>query len=82
MIKVLQERPDLTALLDVTWPEPPADGSLLWELPNVVISPHIGGTVGDECPRLSALAIDEFERWLQGEPLKQQVTAEVFKTMG
>ncbi|MDA0664248.1 MAG: hydroxyacid dehydrogenase [Proteobacteria bacterium] len=82
LIRVLRARPDLTALLDVTMPEPPVDGSPLWDLPNVVISPHVGGTVGDECPRLSALALDEFERWMKGEPLTQQVTATVFATMG
>ena len=82
LIRVMRARPDLTALLDVTMPEPPVDGSPLWDLPNVLVSPHVGGTVGDECPRLSALALDEFERWLAGEPLTQQVTAKVFATMG
>ena len=37
LIAVLKARPDLTALLDVTWPEPPAPDSELWRLPNVVI---------------------------------------------
>lgn len=82
LIRVMRDRADLTALLDVTMPEPPVDGSPLWDLPNVIVSPHIGGTVGDECPRLSALVIKEFERWQKGEPLTQQVTAEVFATMG
>ncbi|MEX2615072.1 MAG: hydroxyacid dehydrogenase [Alphaproteobacteria bacterium] len=82
LIRVLRARTDLTALLDVTMPEPPVNGSPLWDLPNVIVSPHVGGTVGDECPRLSALALDEFERWMRGEPLTQQVTAEVLATMG
>ncbi|MEZ5863204.1 MAG: NAD(P)-dependent oxidoreductase [Geminicoccaceae bacterium] len=33
----------------------------LWTLPNVVISPHIGGTIGNEVTWLSACAIEEFE---------------------
>lgn len=41
---VLRERPDLTALVDVTRPGPPPADSALWTLPNLVISPHIGGT--------------------------------------
>lgn len=82
LIAVLRDRPDLTALLDVTWPEPPADDSALWTLPNVLISPHIGGTIGNEVTRLAACAIDEFEAWNAGRPLRYQVTAEVLRTMG
>jgi phosphoglycerate dehydrogenase-like enzyme len=82
LIAVLEARPDLTALLDVTWPEPPAPDSKLWTLPNVVISPHIGGTIGDEVVRLADCAIEEFERWQAGQPLRYQVTREVFATMG
>lgn len=82
LIRVLRERPDLTALLDVTDPEPPVDNSPFWDLPNIINSPHIGGTIGDEVTRLSDLAIGEFERWVAGKPLTQQVTAEVFETMG
>lgn len=82
LVEVLRSRPDLTALLDVTWPEPPSADSPLWALPNVVISPHIGGTVGDEVVRLADLAIEEFERWRDGRPLRHQVTAQVLATMG
>lgn len=82
LIGVLQRRPDLTALLDVTRPEPPAPGSPLWELSNVVVSPHIGGTIGDEVVRLADCAIAEFEAWQAGMPLRYQVTPEVFETMG
>jgi phosphoglycerate dehydrogenase-like enzyme len=79
---VLRQREDLTALLDVTDPEPPARDSELWQLPNVVISPHIGGTIGDEVTRLADVAIDEFLAWDAGKPLRYQVTHDVFKTMG
>lgn len=82
LIAVLKARPDLTALLDVTWPEPPAPDSELWTLPNVVISPHIGGTVGHEVVRLADCVIEEFETWQAGKPLRYQVTREIFRTMG
>jgi phosphoglycerate dehydrogenase-like enzyme len=82
LIAAMQARPDLTALLDVTWPEPPAAESPLWTLPNVVISPHIGGTIGHEVTRLSDCAIAEFEAWQAGRPLRYQVTREILKTMG
>ncbi len=82
LIAVLKERPDLTALLDVTWPEPPVPDSELWRLPNVVISPHIGGTTGHEVVRLADCAIEEFEAWHAGKPLRYQVTPEIFRIMG
>lgn len=82
LIRVMRARPDLTALLDVTWPEPPAPDSPLWELDNVVVSPHIGGTIGDEVVRLADCVIEEFEAWQAGRPLRHQVTPEVFATMG
>jgi len=82
LVATLRERPDLTALVDVTWPEPPAPESPLWDLPNLVISPHIGGTIGDEVVRLADAAIAEFGAWAAGRPLSRQVTAEVLATMG
>jgi phosphoglycerate dehydrogenase-like enzyme len=82
LIATLKARPDMTALLDVTWPEPPAADSELWALPNVIVSPHIGGTIGDEVVRLADSAIAEFEAWSAGRPVQHQVTAEILETMG
>ena len=82
LIRVMRQRPDLTALLDVTEPEPPSPESALWSLPNVLISPHIGGTTGDEVIRTADCAIDEFSAWDAGKPLQYQVTQQVLETMG
>lgn len=82
LARVLAARPDLTALLDVTFPEPPAPESPLWRLPNVVMSPHVGGTIGDEVGRLADCVIEEFLAWRAGQPLRYQVTREVLATMG
>lgn len=76
LVAVLQDRPDLLASLDVTWPEPPEPDSPLWDLPNVKLTGHIAGSAGTERTQLGRLAIDELERWLRGEPLQHQVTAE------
>ncbi len=81
MIGVLKRRADLHALLDVTWPEPPFHSSLLYNLSNVVLSPHIAGAMGTECRRLGAMAVDEFERYLKGEPLQGQVREEMMATI-
>jgi phosphoglycerate dehydrogenase-like enzyme len=66
-------RPDLTALLDVTHPEPLPSESPIWNLPNVHISTHIAGAIGQEVWRMSDLVIDELELWLQNKPLNHLV---------
>ncbi len=80
MIEVLKGRPDLSALLDVTCAEPLPSESPLYDLPNVILTPHIAGTLHRECCRLGAMAVDEFERYLRGEPLLGQVREEMMAT--
>ncbi len=77
MVEALAERPDLFALLDVTYPEPPAPGSPLYTLPNVILTPHIAGSMNNECRRMGQYAVDECRRYLAGEPLQWQVTREL-----
>lgn len=81
LIRVLQKRPDLTALLDVTMPEPPAEQSPLYSLPNVHLTSHIAGSLGDEVVRMADYAIAEFKSWRDGRPLRYAVTQEMLKTM-
>jgi phosphoglycerate dehydrogenase-like enzyme len=81
MIDVLMRRPDLTALLDVTHPEPPADGSPLYTLPNVQLTGHIAGSVKNECVRMADYMIEEYDRFERGEALKHAVTLEMLPTM-
>jgi phosphoglycerate dehydrogenase-like enzyme len=65
----------IEAVLDVTDPEPlPAD-SPLFGLPNVQLTPHIAGAMGNEVPRLLDHAIGEIERLAAGLPLRYPVTA-------
>ena len=66
----------LDAILDVTDPEPLPPGSPFYELPNVMITPHVAGSLGSETRRMSNHAIDELERLLDGRPLATPVTRE------
>jgi phosphoglycerate dehydrogenase-like enzyme len=81
LIDVLRLRPDLTAVLDVTWPEPPAADSALYDLPNVFLTPHIAGSEQGECARMARYMIDEYHRFLHGEPLQWSVTREAAARM-
>ncbi len=63
----------LSAVLDVTDPEIPAPDSPLWDLPNVVLTPHVAGALGGEVARLGASAAEEVIRVLTGKPLAHPV---------
>ncbi|HET6671854.1 MAG TPA: 2-hydroxyacid dehydrogenase [Agromyces sp.] len=53
--------------LDVTDPEPLPEGHPLFALPNVLISPHVGGASTAMMPRMARLLRDQIERMLRGD---------------
>lgn len=56
--------------LDVTDPEPLPQGHPLFALPNVLVSPHVGGASTAMMPRMARLVRQQIERMLRGdEPL-------------
>ncbi|MBH5333513.1 hydroxyacid dehydrogenase [Streptomyces pactum] len=63
----------ISAVLDVTDPEPLPAGSPLHHLPNVLLTPHIAGALGNELPRLGLAVTEEAERLAAGMPLRHQV---------
>ena len=64
----------ISAVLDVSDPEPlPADHPLV-TLANVFVTPHIAGSVGNELSRMADLAIDEIEHFTTGRPPLHPVT--------
>ena len=66
----------LHAVLDVTEPELPPAGSPLYDLPNVLLTPHVAGSLGTELHRLADHALDELERYARGRPFTGPVRPE------
>jgi len=66
----------LNAVIDTTDPEPLPDDTPLRGLTNVFLTPHIAGSLGNEIPRMTRLAIDEIERFARGEALQHEVLRE------
>ncbi len=81
LIEVLTKRPDLTALLDVTFPEPPEDKSPFYTLSNVFLSPHIAGSLSGECVRMAEYMRDEYLRFTNGQPCLYEVSLKMLETM-
>lgn len=63
------KRGDLFAILDVTTPDRLEPNHPLYKLPNVILTPHVAGSLGVELERLGATALDEARRAARGEPL-------------
>lgn len=81
LIRILQERPDLTALLDVTEPEPPVLGHPFYTLPNCMLTPHIAGSLGYEIRRMGEYMLDEYTSYINGAECKYEVTLKMLETM-
>jgi phosphoglycerate dehydrogenase-like enzyme len=63
----------LRAALDVTDPEPPPADHPLWTVPNLLLSPHVGGNTTAFRPRAERLVISQLTRYVTGQPLEYQV---------
>lgn len=63
----------LNALLDVTDPEPLNADSILCDLPNVMITPHIAGSLDGEVKRTTDTALDELERLTSGHTIRHRI---------
>jgi phosphoglycerate dehydrogenase-like enzyme len=59
--------------LDVVSREPLSADSPLWDMPNVLVTPHSMSTASTENEWLTDLFCDNLRRYLNGEPLRNQV---------
>jgi D-3-phosphoglycerate dehydrogenase len=57
------------AVMDVTDPEPLAPESPLWDMPQVIITPHVGGQAAWRNDKITDLFCRNLARWQQGLPL-------------
>lgn len=64
----------INAILDVTDPEPLPAGDALYTLPNVILTPHIAGSMGNELSEMGEYAVREVKRFAAGEELAYPVT--------
>lgn len=78
LIAALQDQHLRAAGLDVTEVEPLPKHSPLWELPNVMISPHVGAQSALRVDTSTRFACENLRRFLDGKPLLNQVD----KTLG
>ncbi len=81
LVAVLKDRTDLTAVLDVTNPEPPEKGSVMYDLDNIVLTPHIAGSAGAERKRLGDAMAGEIAQYLEKDQLSFEVTEDMFNKM-
>lgn len=82
LIEALRDRPDVFALLDVTYPEPPPPESAFYDLPNVILTPHAAGAVdANDTRRLGDMMLDELRLYLETGTLQWEVTQDRLKTM-
>ena len=76
LVEALNSR-RIRAAVDVTDPEPLPDGHSLWSCPNLLITPHVGGSSPQFAPRAVRTAAGELRRYIAGEPLQNVVQAAV-----
>ena len=81
LVRILSERADLTALLDVTFPEPPVQDHPFYSLPNCLLTPHIAGSAGDEVARMGLYMLEELEAYQSGAATRFEVTEKLLETM-
>lgn len=73
LIKALQDGAIAGAMLDVFEREPLSKESPLWDLPNVIITPHVAGSPSNYTERAFTVVGDNIERFLTSQPLKNVV---------
>ena len=77
LIEILRADKIAAAGLDVTEVEPLSADSPLWDFNNVIISPHSAGGSQHRPRRITEFFLDNLERYLKGEELKNIVNKQL-----
>lgn len=73
LIKALQTRAIAGAMLDVFEREPLPQDSPLWDMSNVIATPHVAGSPSNYTERVFSIFAENIERFLKGQALKNVV---------
>lgn len=71
----------IRGVIDVTEPEIPPQGSPLYRLANVFLTPHIAGAAGTERLRLGLMVTEDIERFVSGAPMHHEVRPELLERL-
>lgn len=77
LVAALKSGTIFAAGLDVTDPEPPAEGSILYGVPNLVVAPHIASATVGTRDAMADICARNLLAGLRGEPLPAWVNPEV-----
>ena len=75
LIAALQSGHLAGAYLDVFAQEPLPPDSPLWDMPNVVVTPHNSSASAGNEARVNAIFLDNLQRWTRNQPLINEVTS-------
>jgi phosphoglycerate dehydrogenase-like enzyme len=81
LARAMREVKTRTAVLDVTVNEPVSLFSPLRHQKNIILTPHIAGSSGNEFFRMTDYMIEEFHRFRRNEPCRYEVTLKMLETM-
>lgn len=79
LCSALESRHLGAAALDVYEEEPPPAQSRLFNVPNLVLSPHIAGATRETAHRAAQIAAEEVGRYARGEELANAVNGDIVK---
>ena len=81
LVRAMRKEKGRLAILDVTMPEPPGIFSPLNFTKNIILTPHMAGSSGNEIWRMADYMIEQAVNFKNGEEVKWEVKKEMLATM-